>query len=635
MSSSTGSLVQSLHLSEEKYRLLVEAVSDYAIFLLDPHGIVSSWNKGARHITGYTADEIIGHYFSRFYPEESIELGWPEHELQVAKLEGRFEDEGWRIRKDGSRYWSNVIITALYDDDGLLWGYSKITRDLTERRLYEESLRQSEERFRLLVEGVRDCAIFLLSPQGIVSSWNAGAEQIKGYKASDIIGQHFSRFYPREKIEQRWPEHELEIARADGRYEEEGWRIRKDGSRFWASVSITALHDPDGELYGFAKVTRDLSERKRIEALELAEQRMNEFLAMLSHELRNPLAPMRSALSVMQMAKPEDPAQKRSREVIERQVNHITRLVDDLLDVSRVTAGAIKLVREPVDIAEVVARAVETSQPLIEARGHHFEQSLPDAKIMVKGDLVRLTQVLINLLNNAAQYTSEGGEIKLSVTTAADLVIIRVRDNGEGIPPELLPEVFSLFTQGERALDRAQGGLGIGLTLARQLIEMQGGSINVSSDGTDQGSEFVIRLPLLEVRPPAPAVPEPHRLDGPSPSLRILMVEDLPDVAEGMRMILEIWGHEVMVVEEGAKALDLAAWYRPEVVLLDIGLPGMSGYEVARQLRKLPELDNAILIALTGYGQKTDRDKAYAAGFDHHLVKGGSLEGLRNLLRRD
>lgn len=501
-----------------------------------------------------------------------------------------------------------------------------------------QSAHLNEEKYRLLVDAVTDYAIVMLDPQGIISSWNKGARHISGYAAEEIVGQHFSRLYPQESIELDWPEHELSVAKVDGRFEDEGWRIRKDGSRFWANVIITALYEDDGELWGYSKITRDLTERQRIETLELAEQRMKEFLAMLSHELRNPLAPMRSALSVMQMVPPGDPAQSRSREMIERQVTHITRLVDDLLDVSRVTAGAITLERGPIDVAEVVARAVESSLPLIEARGHRFEQSMPNEKIMVKGDLIRLTQVLINLLNNAAKYTPDGGLINLSVEAAADLVIIRVRDNGEGIPPELLPEVFNLFTQGERTLDRAQGGLGIGLTLARHLVEMQGGSIFVSSDGPDQGSEFVIRLPLLEIRPPSAAAATQltnEASSSPTESLRILVVEDLPDVAEGMRMILEIWGHEVRVVEEGRQALDLAVKYQPDVVLLDIGLPGMSGYEVARQLRKLPEFNKTTLIALTGYGQKTDRDRAFAAGFDHHLVKGGSLEGLRKLLRRD
>jgi PAS domain S-box-containing protein len=635
LASESQNPTQSLCVSEQGYRLLVEAVADYAIILLDPQGVVSSWNKGAENIKGYAPQEIVGHYFSCFYPQESVALGWPEHELLIARVEGRFEDEGWRVRKDGSRFWASISITALYDEDGKLWGYSNITRDLTERRIYEESLRQSEERFRLLVDGVKDCAIFLLNPEGIVSSWNAGAEKITGYKAEDIVGEDFAQLYPQESVEREWPRYELEVAQAEGSFEDEGWRVRKDRSRFWANVLVTALHDAEDQLYGFAIVTRDLTEQKRIEALELAEQRMNEFLAMLSHELRNPLAPMRSALSVMQIAPLDDPVQAQSRAVIERQVTNIARLVDDLLDVSRVTAGTIKLRKEPVDLFDVIASAVESSLPLITDRGHRLEQYLPDERVVVEGDLMRLTQVIINLLNNAAQYTPEGGRVRVRVEASVETARIRVQDTGEGIPRQMLAEVFSLFVQGERSLDRSDGGLGIGLTLARRLVEMQGGTICATSDGPGLGSEFVVELPLLQVRSEATeasSVVESDERSKPVRGRRILLVEDMPDVAEGMEMILKFWGHEVHVVHDGQEALKLIHEVRPEVVLLDIGLPGMSGYEVAKKLREIPELQPMTLIALTGYGQQKDKKEAFAAGFDHHLVKGDSLDALQVLL---
>ena len=623
-----------LLLGEERFQVVVEAVTDYAIILLDPRGIINSWNSGAQHISGYTADEVIGCHFSCLYPKESNELGWPEHELLVAKVDGRFEDEGWRVRKDGTRFWAHATVTALYDDRGELCGYSKITQDLTERRIYEETLRQSEERFRLLVEGVRDCAIFLLNPQGIVSSWNSGAETIKGYRAHEIIGRHFSTFYLQENIGSRSPEHELEIAKIEGTFEDENWRVRKNGSRFWAHIVITALHDSSGQLYGFAKLTRDMTDRKRIEALELAEQRTNEFLAMLSHELRNPLAPMRSALSVMQIAPPDDPAHARSRAVIERQVSHISRLVEDLVDVNRVTSGNIKLIKQAVDLVEVIARAVESSASLIETRRHTLKQRLPDQQVIVEGDLMRLTQVVTNLLNNAAQYTPEGGDIQIVLEIFDGQALIRVQDTGEGISRNLINDVFGLFVQGERTLDRAGGGLGIGLTLARRLVELQGGHIRAASEGINKGSEFVVELPLVELRPRRPVTPikNPSGDTAAPMSLRILVVEDIPDVAEGMQMILELWGHSVSVVGDGVEALDAAPELHPDVVLLDIGLPGMSGYEVAKCLRALPELQHVTLIALTGYGQKEDRDRAFAAGFDHHLVKGESLNTLKKLL---
>ncbi|MFL6200205.1 MAG: PAS domain S-box protein, partial [Thermoanaerobaculia bacterium] len=328
---------------EDSFRLLVESVKDYAIFMLDPEGRIMSWNAGARNIKGYQAEEIIGRHFSIFYPPEAIARGWPEHELEVAKREGRFAEEGWRLRKDGSSFWANVVITALWDKTGTLRGFAKVTRDLTERRMRQEFLRESEERFRLLVESIKDYALFMLDPEGRIVSWNAGARALKGYRADEVIGRHFSLFYPSEAIARGWPEHELETAIAEGRFEDEGWRVRKDGSRFWANVIITPLYDEERRLRGFAKITRDLSDRKRVERLEEAERQMHEFLAMLAHELRNPLAPIRNALAVMQRSELNEQTLDWSRSVIDRQVTHLTRLVDDLLDVSRITKGKITL----------------------------------------------------------------------------------------------------------------------------------------------------------------------------------------------------------------------------------------------------------------------------------------------------
>src|SRR6185295_3427334 len=254
--------LDALRRSEEHFRLLVQGVQDYAIFMLDPDGRITTWNEGGVRIKGYRAEEIIGKHFSRFYPPEAIKAGWPVHELECAVRDGRFEDEGWRVRKDGTQFWANVVITAIYGANGKHRGFAKITRDLTERKKIEESLRRSDERFRFLVEGVKEYAIFMLSPEGNVATWNAGAEQLKGYGADQIIGQHFSIFYPREAVEAGWPAHELERAAREGRFEDEGWRVRRDGSQFWANVVITAIYDSHGELTGFSKITRDLTERK-------------------------------------------------------------------------------------------------------------------------------------------------------------------------------------------------------------------------------------------------------------------------------------------------------------------------------------------------------------------------------------
>ncbi|HXO20656.1 MAG TPA: ATP-binding protein [Thermoanaerobaculia bacterium] len=508
------------------------------------------------------------------------------------------------------------------------------------RRPHDESLRQSEERFRLLVESVRDYAIFMLDPEGYVVSWNAGAERIKGYRAGEILGLHFSEFYPAETVTRGWPQYELEVAKHIGRFEDEGLRVRKDGSTFWANVVITALYDPERRLVGFAKVTRDLTERKRIENLEADVVRRNQFLAMLAHELRNPLAPIANALGLMKMDTPAGSVLDWPRTVIERQIAHLTRLVDDLLDVSRITANKITLEKEPVEIAGVVSSAVESSRPLIDARRHTLETLLAAEPLRVEGDQTRLSQVIVNLLNNAAKYTPEGGRIWLTVEKEEESAIIRVRDNGMGISADLLPKVFEPFIQGERALDRAEGGLGIGLSLVKQLVALHGGSVRALSEGAGRGSEMIVRLPLLDYpadlrhrqsangAPPAEGS-EPRPETG---SRRVLVVDDNRDAAETLATLLEHWGFAVRSACDGPAALTTAAVFLPEVVLLDIGLPGMSGYEVARHLRAMPGLHQAMLVAVTGYGQDDDRRQSREAGFDHHLVKPVDPQRLRELI---
>jgi PAS domain S-box-containing protein len=615
------------------YNTLIQSVRDYAIFILDPSGHITSWNRGAQLIKGYTAEDIIGQHFSRFYPAAAVERGWPDHELNVARNEGRFEDEGWRVRKDGSTFWAHVIITALRDDKGTLIGYGKITHDLTERRREQESLRQSEERFRLLVEGVKDYGIFMLDVDGRIMSWNTGAERIKGYSAKEIIGRHFSLFYPPELIAADWPAHELRIARTEGRYEEEAWRVRKDGSRFWASVIISAIRDHTGELRGYAKVTRDLTQRQRMQQLQEASRQMSDFVAMLAHELRNPLAPIRNAMQVMALRGLEDPQLEWCRTVVDRQVAHLGRLVDDLLDVNRVTTGKIQLKCELVPIALVLERALESSSPLIQERKHHVEISFPEEPLLLHADPTRLAQVFLNLLNNAAKYTPANGLIQISGKAEGQNIVVRVRDNGVGIAPDLLPKVFDLFVQGSRSLDRAEGGLGIGLTLVREIVRLHGGSVSVSSAGVQQGTQFTVKLPL--VTRTRDQTRNGHGTDEPATSARqrrILVVDDNSDSAESMALLLRASGHDVHTAHDGASALEQADAHKPEIVLLDIGLPGISGYTVAKRLRELPGLSAVKLIAMTGYGQEEDRKRSRDAGFDHHLIKPVDIAVLGALL---
>jgi PAS domain S-box-containing protein len=616
--------------SEERFRLLVESIQDYAMFILDPQGNITTWNLGAERIKGYRAQDIIGKHFSIFYPPEVIARGWPDYELKTAAEQGRFEDEGWRLRQDGTRFWANVVITALRSPQGTLLGFAKVTRDLTERKRHEEDLRLSEERFRLMVDAVQDYAIFMLDPDGRVASWNVGAQRIKGYAPDDIIGKYFGVFYPPDAVARGWPEHELAVARQEGRFEDEGWRVRKDGTRFWANVVITAVHDQQGRLRGFAKVTRDMTQRRRVESLEAAGRQTNEFLAMLAHELRNPLAPVRNALAVLQMGEVAAGRAEWAREVIDRQLTQLTRLVDDLLDISRITSGKIALHCEAMDLREAVTRAVDAAQPLIESRRHALEVNLPSEPLRVSGDLTRLVQVVVNLLNNAAKYTPEGGRIQVSAAPAGQLALVRVRDNGIGLPADLLPRVFDLFIQGERTLDRAEGGLGIGLTLVDRLVKLHGGTVSAASPGPGQGSEFVVRLPLAPAAIAAAAGTE--SAERVSHGRRVLVVDDNADSAESMCLLLELWGHEARTAGNAGEAMERARAMRPDLVLLDIGLPGLDGFEVARQMRARPELEHATLVAMTGYGHEDDRRRSREAGFKAHLVKPVATAELQSVL---
>jgi CheY-like chemotaxis protein len=363
-----------------------------------------------------------------------------------------------------------------------------------------------------------------------------------------------------------------------------------------------------------------MTERRKVEELQLADRQKNEFLAMLAHELRNPLAPIRNGIELLRMSGVEPAAVQQTADMMERQVAQLVHLVDDLLDVSRIVSGKIALRREPVDLREVVDRAVEEIQPAIDARGHELMVSMPARAVLVDADIVRLAQVFSNLLANAAKYSSGPSQIWLVAERSEDDVLIRVRDQGVGIAPEFLPNVFELFTQADVPLARTEGGLGIGLTLVKRLVEMHGGVVTASSPGPGQGSEFVVRLPVSDAMAAAPRAPA-HAASSAGSKRKVLVVDDNVDAAVTVSALLKAWGHDVQTVYNGPAALETARGFRPDVVLLDIGLPGLSGYDVARKLRAEGIHDRVLITALTGYGQAEDRERAHAAGFDYHLTK--------------
>ncbi len=619
---------------QEHFRELVAAVEEYAIFLLSPKGEVQSWNAGAERIKGWRAEEIVGRHFSTFYPPDAVASGWPDHALRVAEAAGRFSEEGWRMRKDGTRFWASVTITALRRRDGGLRGFLKITRDLTERRQAEDVLRQSEERLRLLIEGVQDYAIYMLDPNGNVASWNVGAERIQGFRADEVIGRHFSMFYPPDAVAQGRPEWQLRTAVQQGRVEDEGWRLLKGGGKFWANAIITALHDKDGGLRGFAKIVRDMTERRKIEALQRADRQKNEFLALLAHELRNPLAPIRNALYIMGQPEASAANATRAREIAERQVQHMSRLLDDLIDVARVSRGSMELRRELLDVDVAVASAVEAVRPLVQDQRHQLTVAVPPRTLWVDADPARLEQVLINLLTNAVKYTDPGGHIWITAEAQGDEVVLRVRDSGIGIDPMMLPRIFDLFVQAERRMDRAVGGVGIGLSLVKKLVELHGGTVQAFSAGLGKGTELVVRLPAAKTPDHAGARAEAEGRPSDMFGLRILVVDNNINAADSLATLLELAGHEVRVAYEGEAALLVAEAFRPQVVLLDIGMPGMDGYEVGRALRQKPQTRTALLVAITGWGAPDDLRRSKEAGFDHHLVKPVEPAALQRLLAR-
>ena len=491
----------------ELYRLLVESVRDYAIFALDAQGHVLTWNPGAKRFKGYEASEIIGRHFSTFYPPADIAARKPARELEIASRTGRFEEEGWRVRKDGTLFWANVLITALRDATGQLVGFAKVTRDLTERRAAEEALRESEERFRLLVHGVRDYAIFMLDTEGVIASWNAGAQALKQYRAQEIIGRHFSTFYPAEDISSGKPKRELEIATREGKYEEEGWRIRKDGSAFWANVLITAISNAEGRLIGFAKVTRDLTERRaaqeraladtrRITEAETSSRTKSEFLTAMSHELRTPINAAMGYADLLKLCI-GGPLTEQQREYVERihgSQEHLLAIINDLLNYGRIEAGQVLYNPSDVPLHELMDKVVPMVRPQAVTKGLALlVHPCPDS-LAVRADRLKAEQIILNLLSNAVKFTPTGGRV--TVTCAAEGAQARysIADTGPGIPAEMLEAIFAPFVQLGRSLTSGHEGTGLGLAISRDLARAMGGDVTVDS-APGRGARFTLSLP--------------------------------------------------------------------------------------------------------------------------------------------
>ena len=933
----------------ELFRLLVENVKDYAIFVIDPEGRVENWNPGAERLLGYREQEMIGQSIAVFFTSEDIEQGFPQREMQQALKEDRGNDDRWHVRKDGSRFWCGGTLTPLWDENLKLRGFAKIMRDRTEWKQAEdqriqadELVQHSEQQFKSLMEQA-PFSIQVFSPDGRTirvnraweEIWGVRFKQIEGYNIledrqleakgvlhyihqgfagqtaripaieynpndtipditqhedprrwlsaviyplkdgkgqvrevvlihEDITARHLAeqalleahrnlenrvsqrtvelvrvnefmkallenvqtgivacdaegllnlfnnvtrdlhglteettppeqwaeryRLYrpdgqtpmtkedvplyrafrgervqdaemviapvgmlPRtvltsgqafydaqgvklgavvsmhditarkqaeaalrlahEELERRVEDRTYDLGRANAALRESeeklqlladtipqlAWMAQPDGYIFWYNrrwyeytgttpeqmegwgwqsvhdpealpnvlerwkgsitsgepfdmvfplkgadeqfrpflTRVNPLRDEEGRILYWFGTNTDISDIKRMEeALRDADRRKDEFLATLAHELRNPLAPIRNSLQILKMPRVDAATVQQTRDMMERQVHHLVRLVDDLLDVSRVMRGKIELRKEPLELATVVARAVETAQPLIEVQGHQLDLSLPSESLLLDADPVRLVQVIGNLLTNAAKYTEANGHIGLTARREGDQAVVRVWDDGIGIAPDMLPQVFELFVQVDHASTKSQGGLGIGLTLVKNLVEMHNGTVEARSDGLGKGSEFVFRLPLMvpERQPQKKENGELQQEPARSSGHRLLVVDDNQDAAISLAMLLRLQGHEVQVAHSGPAALEMSKTYTPDVVFLDIGMPGMDGYEVARRLRQQPGMENVVLAALTGWGQQEDRRRTADAGFNHHLVKPPESKAVESVL---
>jgi PAS domain S-box-containing protein len=634
--------------AEDELRRNEEELSEFfenasvGLHWVGPDGTVLRANRAELEMLGYTREEYVGRPISDFHADEEVICDI----LDKLNAGRKLAEYPARLRcKDGSI--KDVLIdSSVMWKDGRFVHTQCFTRDVTARMQAERALAAARSQLEAALEA------------GAIATWTWDIPQNRlhadrhlarlfNLPASEAAGGELDKYVKSIHPDDVQPVRAaLERSIGSGEDYAADYRIMQpDGSVRWVSARGRTERDRTGRPVRMPGVLVDITERKKLEEelrlrvkqLAEADRRKDEFLATLAHELRNPLAPVRNSLEILKMARLDAKTVQQTRDIMERQVQHLVRLVDDLLDVSRVMRGKIDLRREPIELATVVARAVEMTQSLIEAQGHHLSLSLPGESLIVLADPVRLTQVIGNLLANSAKYTDANGHIWLSATIEGGTVVLSVRDDGIGIAPELLPHVFELFVQADHAPTRSTGGLGIGLTLVKNLVEMHGGAVEARSAGPGKGSEFVMRLPLLAHAGKGEkeaAHTDDRRLARDAPGLRILVVDDNRDAAQSLATLLRLRGHDVRVEHDGAAALGAIASCSPQLVFLDLGMPGMDGFEVARRIRAEPRLQGVVLAALTGWGQREDRRRTAEAGFDHHLVKPADPEAVMQLLDR-
>jgi PAS domain S-box-containing protein len=668
-------VTETRHLEKVRSRLaaLVES-SDDAIIGKTFESVVTTWNRGAERLFGFTAEETLGRplYETIVPPDRKTELLAVLERVRQGEAVDHFQTE--RVNKQGRRIPISLRVSPIRNAEGEIVEASAIERDISHQKRTEATLRfladaseslaalidyksTLQKVARLAVPDFADwCAIDTVEADGTLQRLAMAHVDPNKIQVAEKLLEH----YPEDPTAAMGVAHVLRTGKSErvaeitpamvdaaAQNEEHKRLIQELGLQSYMCAPLvtrgrtlgaitfasaeSSRHYTDEDL----AVAEDLAHRASI-AIENArlfqqvrdtDRRKDEFLAMLAHELRNPLAPIRSGLDFLAVSQSVD---LETIQLMQEQVDHLVRLVDDLLDVSRIIRGRIELRREPVELSTILRRAAASVRPLMESQQQHFTVFVPDRPIWLSADPVRLVQVVGNLLHNAAKYTARGGQIELAAHRDGQDAVLSVRDNGMGIEPELLHRVFDLFTQGSRSLDRSTGGLGIGLTLVRSLVEMHGGQVLAASEGPGHGSEFTVRLPILQSQPGTkPRDPAPS----PKTRRKVLVVDDNVSAAQMLAMLLTTLGsHEVQIAHDGVAALKILESYRPEIVLLDIGLPGMDGYQIGREIRKHPELERVLLVAVTGYGQDEDRRRSRDAGFDEHLVKPPSLEHIQSVL---
>jgi PAS domain S-box-containing protein len=612
---------------------IVESSND-AIISKSLDGIIQSWNSAAERLFGFTAAQAVGRHISLVIPPDRI----AEEDLIIASLKAgkrieHFETE--RMRGDGQRITVSLTISPIKDESGNVIGASKIVRDVTDRKRVESD----RQKFVTLIENSSDfigmCDLngvpfFInhagLEMVGLDSIEHAGRTAVQDFFFPEDQGMIMNEFFP-SVLEKGHGEVEIRF------------RNFKTGEARWMAYKVLLLTDAANQPVAYATVSQDVTERKRLEdnlrriAADLSEtdRRKNEFLATLAHELRNPLAPMSNMLEVLKRADGDAEILKQARETIERQLGQMVRLVDDLLELNRITHDRLELRISEVELSSVIQQAVEVARPLIDSAGHTLSIDLPDEPIYLNADRARLAQVFGNLLNNSCKYTRPGGAISINAKRTDNHVIVTVTDNGAGIPRDQLDRIFDMFTQVDHTSERSQGGLGIGLTLVKRLTEMHGGSVEAKSAGEGKGSEFIVSLPVLS-EPTFAARSVTESIPVSSAERRILIVDDNKDSADSLAMLFEITGNKTYMAHDGVEAFEAIEKHRPDVVLLDIGLPKLNGYDVCRRVREQPWGKDIVVIALTGWGQEDDRRKSEEAGFNGHLVKPVDYDKLLELL---